>query len=180
MGLIIPLEDRRLAEAMQAKNAPPPPPRPKPAVNSAAEIPKKGGKLLSDARDAEKQGNLPDALNDYAMVLKLQPGNQDAQKQYCQNRAGNPERSGGCRQKRADISNPVFLPFAVRRCAETALMDYLESAADRSEPRRGRLLPGSNPARTVHAGTPRTQWKGPSVEAHCRHSKGAERPITIR
>jgi len=69
-----------LQKAPQAKSAPPPPVvTAKPAADSAADIAKKVGKLIGDARDAEKQGKLPDALNDYAMVLKLQPGNQDAQ-----------------------------------------------------------------------------------------------------
>ena len=73
----------KIAEAQKmlaAKNAPPPPKTVvAPAADSPAEIAKKVNKIINDARNAEKQGDLQTALNDYAMALKLQPGNQDAQ-----------------------------------------------------------------------------------------------------
>src|SRR5580658_9631111 len=71
-----------LQKPVQAKTAAPaaaPTAAPKTAANSAAENAKKMAKLSDDARTAEKQGDLLEALKDYGLVLKLDPANTDAQ-----------------------------------------------------------------------------------------------------
>ncbi|MGD0901755.1 MAG: hypothetical protein ABR924_02325, partial [Terracidiphilus sp.] len=153
-----------LQKAMQTKNAPPPPPATaKPAADSAAEIAKKVAKLMSDAKDAEKQGKLPDALNDYAMVLKLQPGNKDAQ--------SNSERIGqAIRSDPAAARNE--LASAIRSFyqaqfdqAETALRDYLKSADTAQSPGAAYFYLGAALLEQSILETPRSAWQGPSAEA---------------
>jgi tetratricopeptide (TPR) repeat protein len=149
---------------MQAKNAPPPPAStPKPAVNSNADIAKKVNKLLDDARNAEKQGNQQDALSDYAMVLKLQPGNQDAQ-------------SNTDRIEQAIRNDPAAarneLKSAIRYFyhsqfddARRALMNYLESPQTARNPGVADFYLGATLIERSMLQTPRTQWKGPSPDA---------------
>jgi hypothetical protein len=114
-----------LQQAMQKKTAPPPPAPTKQPVNSGADLTKKVNKLLSDARQAEKEGKQQDALTDYAEVLKLQPGNGEAQ-------------SSTDRIQQAIKSDPAAakseLKAAIRYFynsqfddARRALMSYLES-----------------------------------------------------
>jgi hypothetical protein len=153
-----------LQKAPQAKSAPPGPVvTPKPAPDSAAEIAKKVGKLTSDARDAEKQGKLPDALNDYAMVLKLQPGNQDAQ-------------SNSTRIEQAIKSDPAAarneLVSAIRYFylsqfddARRSLLDYLESPQTAQNPGVADFYLGATLLERSMLANPRAQWKGPSEEA---------------
>jgi len=153
-----------LQKAMQTKSAPPPQaPTAKPAADSAAEIAKKVAKLMSDAKDAEKQGKLPDALNDYAMVLKLQPGNKDAQ--------SNSERIGqAIRSDPAAARNE--LASAIRSFyqaqfdqAETALRDYLKSADTAQSPGAAYFYLGAALLEQSILETPRSAWQGPSAEA---------------
>jgi hypothetical protein len=153
-----------LQKAMQAKSAPPPPaPAPKPAADSAAEIAKKVAKLMSDARDAEKQGKLPDALIDYAMVLKLQPANKDAQ-------------SNTDRIEQAIKSDPAAarneLASAIRYFyqsqfdqAQATLRDYLKSAGTAQSPGAAYFYLGAALLEQSMLQTPRSQWQGPSAEA---------------
>jgi hypothetical protein len=153
-----------LQKAMQTKSAPPPPVvTPKPAADSNAEIAKKVAKLIADARDAEKQGKLPDALNDYAMVLKLQPGNQDAQ-------------SNTDRIEQAIKSDPAAarneLTAAIRYFyhsqfddAQRTLMDYLESPQTAQNPGVADFYLGATLIERSILATPRAQWQGPSAEA---------------
>jgi hypothetical protein len=153
-----------LQKAMQTKSAPPAPPATaKPAADSAAEIAKKVAKLMSDAKDAEKQGKLPDALNDYAMVLKLQPGNKDAQ--------SNSERIGqAIRSDPAAARNE--LASAIRSFyqaqfdqAETALKDYLKSADTAQSPGAAYFYLGAALLEQSMLETPRSKWQGPSADA---------------
>jgi hypothetical protein len=153
-----------LQKAMQTRSAPPSPATTaKPAADSAAEIAKKVAKLMSDAKDAEKQGKLPDALNDYAMVLKLQPGNKDAQ--------SNSERIGqAIRSDPAAARNE--LASAIRSFyqsqfdqAETALRDYLKSADTAQSPGAAYFYLGAALLEQSILETPRSAWQGPSADA---------------
>ncbi|MGP8173464.1 MAG: hypothetical protein ACLP7O_02815 [Terracidiphilus sp.] len=153
-----------LQRAMLAKSAPPTPtPAPKPAVSSSADIAKKVNKLLGDARNAEKQGNQQDALNDYAMVLKLQPGNQDAQ-------------SNTDRIEQAIRNDPAAarneLKSAIRYFyhsqfddARRALLDYLESPQTARNPGVADFYLGATLIERSMLKTPRSNWQGPSPEA---------------
>jgi hypothetical protein len=153
-----------LQKAMQTKSAPPPPAStPKPAVDSAAEIAKKVAKLMSDARDAEKQGKLPDALNDYALVLKLQPGNKDAQNNS--DRIGQAIRSDPAAAKSELTAAIRYFYQSQFDQAQTALRDYLKSAETAQSPGAAYFYLGAALLEESMLETPRSQWQGPSVEA---------------
>ncbi|MGA9671464.1 MAG: hypothetical protein WBQ94_19800 [Terracidiphilus sp.] len=153
-----------LQKAIQTKSAPPPPPNPpKPAGNSAAEIAKKVNKLLTDAREAEKQGNQQDALTDYAAVLKLQPGNGEAQ-------------SSTDRIQKAIQSDPAAakneLKTAIRYFynsqfddARRALMSYLEAPQTARDPGVADFYLGATLIERSMLQSSRAQWQGPSKDA---------------
>jgi hypothetical protein len=154
-----------LQKAMQTKSAPPPPaPTPKPVVDSAAEIARKVAKLMNDARDAEKQGKLPDALNDYAMVLKLQPGNKDAQSNS--DRIGQAIRSdpAAARNELATAIRTFYISQFDQ--AESALRDYLKSAQTAQNSGAAYFYLGAALLEESMLTTPRAQWQGPSEEAY--------------
>jgi hypothetical protein len=153
-----------LQQSIAAKKPPPPPTTtPKTAPDSSAEIARKVNKLLADARNAEKQGNSTDALSDYAMVLKIQPGNQEAQ-------------SSTARLEQAIKSDPAAamneLKSAIRYFyqgqfddARRALMDYLESPQTAQNPGVADFYLGATLIERSILRTPRAQWHGPSPEA---------------
>jgi len=156
----------RIAElqtAMQKKTAPPPPPPTKQPVNSGADLAKKVNKLLSDAREAEKQGKQQDALADYAEVLKLQPGNPEAQ-------------SSSDRIQQAVKSDPAAakseLKAAIRYFynsqfddARRALMSYLESPQTANDPGVADFYLGATLVERSILQTPQAKWQGPSKDA---------------
>jgi len=153
-----------LQQSIAAKKPPPPPTTtPKTAPDSSAEIARKVNKLLADARNAEKQGNSTDALSDYAMVLKIQPGNQEAQRSTA-------------RLEQAIKSDPAAamneLKSAIRYFyqgqfddARRALMDYLESPQTAQNPGVADFYLGATLIERSILRTPRAQWHGPSPEA---------------
>jgi len=154
----------QLQQAMQAKTAPPPPtPNPKPAGNSAADTAKKVNKLLTDAREAEKQGNQQDALADYAEVLKLQPGNGEAQ-------------SSSDRIQKAIQSDPAAAKNALKSAiryyynsqfdeAQRALVSYLETPQTARDPGVAAFYLGASLIEQSMLQTSRDKWQGPSKEA---------------
>jgi hypothetical protein len=153
-----------LQRAMQAKNTPSPPAStPKPAVNSSADIAKKVNKLLDDARNAEKQGNQQDALSDYAMVLKLQPGNQDAQSNT--DRIQQAIRNDPAAAKNELASAIRYFYHSQFDDARRALMNYLESPRTALNPGVADFYLGATLIERSMLQTPRTQWKGPSPDA---------------
>jgi hypothetical protein len=159
-----------LQRAMQAKSTPPPlppapapRPAPRPAANPGEELAKKVDKLLADARNAEKQGKQQDALSDYAMVLKLQPGNPEAQ-------------SSTGRIEQAIQNDPAAarneLKSAIRYFyqsqfddAHRALLNYLESPQTGRNPGVADFYLGAALIERAMLQTPRAQWQGPSPEA---------------
>jgi hypothetical protein len=156
----------RIAElqaAMQKKTAPPPPPPTKQPVNPGADLAKKVNKLLSDAREAEKQGKQQDALTAYAEVLKLQPGNAEAQ-------------SSTERIQQAVKSDPAAakseLKAAIRYFynsqfddARRALRSYLESPQTASDPGAADFYLGATLVERSILQTPQAKWQGPSKDA---------------
>lgn len=153
-----------LQKAIQTKSAPPPlVTTPKPAGNTAAEIAKKVNKLLSDAREAEKQGNQQDALTDYAAVLKLQPGNGEAQ-------------SSTDRIQKAIQNDPAAakneLKTAIRYFynsqfddARRALMSYLEAPQTATDPGVADFYLGATLIERSMLQSSRAKWQGPSKDA---------------
>jgi cytochrome c-type biogenesis protein CcmH/NrfG len=124
---------------------------------------KKVNKLLSDARQAEKDGKQQDALSDYAEVLKLQPGNPEAQ-------------SSTERIEQAVKSDPAAakteLKAAIRYFynsqfddARRALMSYLESPQTATDPGVADFYLGATLVERSILQTPRAQWQGPSKDA---------------
>ena len=155
-----------LQKAPQTKSAPPAPtvvtPN-KPATDSAADIAKKVSKLMGDARDAEKQGKLPDALNDYAMVLKLQPGNQDAQSNSA--RIEQTIKSDPAAARNELVSAIRYFYLSQFDDARRALLDYLESPQTAQNPGVADFYLGATLVERSMLANPRAQWKGPSEEA---------------
>jgi hypothetical protein len=154
-----------LQKAMQAKNAPPPitsgPKTPPPS--SGADTAKKVAKLLSDAREAEKQGKQPDALNDYAAVLKLQPGNAEAQASTDRIQlAIKNDPAAAKNELRAAIRSFYSSQFDDAR---RALLSYLESPQTATDPGVADFYLGATLIERSILQTPRVQWKGASPEA---------------
>ena len=153
-----------LQRAMQANNIPPPPvSTSKPAVNSNADIAKKVNKLLDDARNAEKQSNQQDALSDYAMVLKLQPGNQDAQSST--ERIEQAIRNDPAAAKNELTSAIRYFYHSQFDDARRAFMNYLESPQTARNPGVADFYLGATLIERSMMQTPRTLWKGPSPDA---------------
>jgi len=124
---------------------------------------KKINSLLMDARTADKAGNAAQALNSYAEVLKLQPGNTEAQ-------------TATTRLEQAMKSDPAAamseLKGAIRSYYEAqfeearrALMDYLESPQTAQNPGVADFYLGATLIQRSILHTPSGQWKGPSEDA---------------
>jgi hypothetical protein len=153
-----------LQKAMQTKTAPPPATvATKPAADSGAEVAKKVGKLLSDAKDAEKQGKLPDALNDYAMVLKLQPGNQDAQGNTA--RIDPAIKSDPAAARNELVSAIRYFYLSQFDDAQRALKDYLKSSDTAQSPGAAYFYLGAALLEQSILETPRSKWQGVSADA---------------
>jgi hypothetical protein len=153
-----------LQKPTQPKTAPPAAaPTAKTAANSAAEDAKKVAKLSDDARDAEKQGDLLDALKDYGLVLKLDPANTDAQ--------NNIARIGQAIRSDPDAVRNE-LKSAIRSFynsqfddAQTALKDYLKSPQTAESPGVAYFYLGASLLEQAMLETPRAKWQGPSSDA---------------
>jgi hypothetical protein len=151
-----------LQKAMQAKNTQPPP-APKSAANSNADIAKRVNKLLGDAQNTEKQGNQQDALNDYAMVLKLQPGNQDAQVNT--NRIEQLIKNDPAAARNELASAIRYFYHARFDDAQRALRDYLKSPKTAQSPGVAYFYLGAALLEQSMLETPRSSWQEHSADA---------------
>jgi hypothetical protein len=154
-----------LQKAMQAKNAPPPTtPGPKaPPPSSGADTAKKVAKLLSDAREAEKQGKQPDALNDYAAALKLQPGNAEAQASTDRIQLAIQNDPAAAKN---ELKSAIHSFYSSQfDDARRALLSYLESPQTAKDPGAADFYLGATLIERSILQTPRAQWKGASPEA---------------
>jgi hypothetical protein len=153
-----------LRKPAQAKTAPTPAtPTPKAAADSVAENAKKMAKLSDDARNAEKQGDLLEALKDYGLVLKLDPANADAQSNIA--RIGQAIRSDPQavrNELKSAIKNFYNSQFDD---AQTALKDYLKSPQTAQSPGVAYFYLGAALIEQSMLETPRTKWQGPSPDA---------------
>ncbi len=148
-----------LEKAMQAKSAP----APKPTGESSADIAKKVSFALDDARDAEKRGDLQDALNHYGQVLKLQPGNQDAQSNMA--RIEQTIKNDPAAARNELISAIRYFYHSQFDDAHRALMNYLEAPQTAKSPGVADFYLGATLIERSMLRTPQTQWQGPSPDA---------------
>lgn len=160
------------AQSAETKTPPPPvqteAPAKTPVVNTAPvqapdQTAQKLNSLLAEARNAEKQGNSPLALSDYDSVLKLQPGNAEAQ-------------ASAARLEQAIKSDPAAalaeLKSAIRSFyqaqfdeARRGLMDYIESPQTAKNPGAADFYLGATYIDRDILRNPAAQWKGPSEDA---------------
>jgi hypothetical protein len=152
-----------LQKPMQAKNAPPPTQGPKTPPNAGADTAKKVTKLLSDAREAEKQGKQQDALSDYAAVLKLQPGNAEAQASTDRIQLAIQNDPAAAKN---ELKSAIHSFYSSQfDDARRALLSYLESPQTAKDPGAADFYLGATLIERSILQTPRAQWKGPSPEA---------------
>ncbi len=148
-----------LEKAPQAKSAP----APKPAVESSTDIAKKVSFALDDARDAEKRGDLQDALNHYGQVLKLQPGNQDAQSNIA--RIEQIIKNDPAAARNELMAAIRYFYHSQFDDAQRALMNYLEAPQTAKNPGVADFYLGATLIERSILRTPQTQWQGPSPDA---------------
>jgi hypothetical protein len=133
------------------------------ATATAGDNAKNMAKLSGDARNAEKQGDLLEALKDYGLVLKLDPANTDAQ--------NNIARIGQAIRSDPDAVRNE-LKSAIRSFynsqfddAQTALKDYLKSPQTAESPGVAYFYLGAAIVEQAMLETPRAKWQGPSPDA---------------
>jgi hypothetical protein len=124
---------------------------------------KKINGMLSDARAAEKQGNAAQALTAYGEVLKLQPGNQEAQTATTRlEQAIKTDPGAALSELKGAIRSFYEAQFEEAR---RALMDYLESPQTAQNPGVADFYLGATLIQRNILRTPSGQWKGPSEDA---------------
>lgn len=153
-----------LQKAIQAKNTPPPQTQtPKAPTNPGGDIQKKVAKLLNDAHEAEKQGKQQDALSDYAAVLKLQPGNSEAQSSTDRIQLAIQNDPAAAK---SELKTAIKYFYASQfDDARRTLMNYLESPQTAKNPGVADFYLGATLIERSMLQTPRAQWKGPSQDA---------------
>jgi hypothetical protein len=151
-----------LQKASQGKNAPTTSSS-KPATESSADVAKKVSSALDDAQNHEKLGQLQDALNAYALVLKLQPGNQDAQSNTA--RIEQLIKNDPIAARNALISAIRYFYHSQFDEAQRALMSYLEAPQTAKNPGVADFYLGATLIERSMLQTPRAQWHGPPADA---------------
>jgi len=151
-----------LLRATQAKSAPVTSPA-KPAADSSTDVAKKVSAALNDAKNHEKLGQLQDALNAYALVLKLQPGNQEAQSNTA--RIEQLIKNDPAAAKSELTSAIRYFYHSQFDDAQRALMNYLEAPQTATNPGVADFYLGAALIEKAMLQTPRQQWQGPSVDA---------------
>ena len=151
-----------LQKAMQTKSAPAAI-TPKPVVESSADIAKKVSRAFDDARNHERLGQLQDALNAYALMLKLQPGNQDAQSNTA--RIEQLIKNDPAAAKSELVAAIRYFYHSQFDDAQRALMNYLEAPQTAKSPGVADFYLGATLIERSMLQTPRTQWQGPSQDA---------------
>ena len=124
---------------------------------------KKLNGLLTDARAADKKGNTAQALTDYGEVLKLQPGNQEAQTATTRlEQAIKTDPGAALSELKGAIRSFYEAQFEEAR---RALMDYLESPQTAQNPGVADFYLGATLIQRNILRTPSGQWKGASDDA---------------
>lgn len=146
-----------LQKAAQAKNAS------KPAADSGAEMAKNVSKLLDDAKTAEKQGKLQDALASYAAILQMQPGNQDAQTNT--DRIQKAIKNDPVAAKKELAAAIRFFYQAQYGEAMKALKEYLSAPQAAKDPGAAYFYLGASLIEQTTLETPRASVQSPTADA---------------
>jgi hypothetical protein len=150
---------------LQRKPAPPPPtptPAPRPAGDSPAEIARKVSKLMSDAHNAEQQGDPQGAMSDYGAALKLQPGNKDAQSNL--DRLQQAVKNDPAAAKNELTSAIRYFYRSQFEDAEREFKDYLKTPATAQSPGPAYFYLGASLLEESMLTTPASNWQGPSPD----------------
>jgi tetratricopeptide (TPR) repeat protein len=136
---------------------------PKVPVATAPDKPHQMAQFSDDARSAEKQGNLLEALKDWGLVLNLDPANTDAQNNVT--RIGQLIRSNPTESR-------TELTVAIRDFyhsqfddALVAFRDYLKSPQNAQHAGAAYFYLGATLVEQSMLSTPQAKWQGPSSEA---------------
>jgi hypothetical protein len=150
---------------LQRKPAPSPTtptPAPKSAGDSPAEIARKVSKLMSDAHNAEQQGDPQGAMNDYGMALKLQPGNKDAQSNL--DRLQLAVKNDPAAAKNELTSAIRYFYRSQFEDAEREFRDYLKPSQPVQRPGVAYFYLGATLLEKSMLTTPASSWQGPSPD----------------
>jgi hypothetical protein len=150
---------------LQRKPAPPPPtptPAPRPAGDSPAEIARKVSKLMSDAHNAEQQGDPQGAMSGYGAALKLQPGNKDAQSNL--DRLQLAVKNDPAAAKNELTSAIRYFYRSQFEDAEREFRDYLKTPATTQSPGAAYFYLGATLLEESMLTTPTSNWQGPSPD----------------
>jgi hypothetical protein len=150
---------------LQRKPAPPPPaptPAPKPAGDSPAEIARKVSRLMSDAHNAEQQGDPQGAMSGYGAALKLQPGNKDAQSNL--DRLQLAVKNDPAAAKTELTSAIRYFYRSQFEDAEREFRDYLKAPATTQSPGAAYFYLGATLLEESMLTTPASSWQGPSPD----------------
>jgi hypothetical protein len=145
-----------------ASNPSSPNPAPKSTGDSPAEIAKKISKLMNDAHNAEQQGDLQGAMNDYGLALKLQPGNNDAQSNL--DRLQLAVKSDPAAAKTELTSAIRYFYRSQFEDAEREFRDYLKTPATAQSPGAAYFYLGATLLEESMLATPSSSWQGPSPD----------------
>jgi tetratricopeptide (TPR) repeat protein len=150
---------------LQRKPAPTPPspnPAPKNPGDSPAEIAKKVSKLMSDAHNAEQQGDSQGAMNDYSQALKLQPDNKDAQNNL--DRLQLAVKNDPAAAKTELTSAIRYFYRSQFEDAEREFRDYLKNPAAAQNAGVAYFYLGATLLEESMFATPSSTWQGPSPD----------------
>ena len=150
---------------LQRKPVPPTPaptPAPKNTGDSPAEIAKKVSKLMSDAHNAEQQNDMPGAINDYGLVLKLQPSNKDAQTNI--DRLQLAIKNDPAAAKNELTAAIRYFYRSQFEDAEREFRDYLKTPDTAQNPGPAYFYLGATLLEESVLTTPASSWQGPSPD----------------
>jgi hypothetical protein len=133
------------------------------AGDSPGEIAKKVGKLMSDAHNAEQQGDPQGAMNDYGLALKLQPGNKDAQSNL--DRMQLAVKNDPAAAKTELTSAIRYFYRSQFEDAEREFRDYLKTPDTAQSPGVAYFYLGATLLEESMLTTPTSNWQGPPPDA---------------
>jgi TolA-binding protein len=144
----------------------PPSPNPAPALknsgDSPAEVAKKVSKLMSDAHNAEQQGDQQGAISDYGLVLKLQPANKDAQSNL--DRLQLAVKNDPAAAKNELTAAIRYFYRSQFEDAEREFRDYLKTPDKAQNPGPAYFYLGATLLEESMLTTPASSWQGPSPD----------------
>jgi hypothetical protein len=132
--------------------------------DSTADTAKKVGKLMNDARTAEKAGKMQDALTAYGSVLKMQPHNQDAQ--TSSDRVQAALKNDPAAAAKDQLTSAIrYFYHSQFDDAQRVLKDYLNSPQAATNQGPAYFYLGATLVEQAMLETPSANWQGPSADA---------------